>query len=58
MIEVYGWKIEENGEPGKGVKFTIVIPKINKYGKENYQITPLSLQYIKKLVLHFLPWHF
>jgi len=38
MIEVYGWKIEENGEPGKGAKFTITIPKLNKNGKENYQI--------------------
>jgi PAS domain S-box-containing protein len=26
MIEVYGWTIEENGEPGKGAKFTITIP--------------------------------
>ena len=40
MIDVYGWKIEENGEPGKGAKFTITIPKLNKNGKENYQITP------------------
>jgi PAS domain S-box-containing protein len=26
MVEVYGWSIEENGEPGKGAKFTITIP--------------------------------
>jgi signal transduction histidine kinase len=26
MIEVYGWKIEENGEPGIGAKFVISIP--------------------------------
>jgi PAS domain S-box-containing protein len=38
MIEVYGWKIEENGTPGEGAKFTITIPKLNKNGKENYQI--------------------
>ena len=38
MMEIYGWKIEENGEPGKGAKFTITIPKLNKNGKENYQI--------------------
>ena len=38
MIDVYGWKIEENGEPGKGVKFTITLPKLNKNGKENYHI--------------------
>jgi signal transduction histidine kinase len=38
MMDVYGWKIEENGEPGKGVKFTITIPKNNSNGKENYQL--------------------
>jgi PAS domain S-box-containing protein len=38
MIDVYGWQIEENGEPGKGAKFTITIPKNNKSGKENYKI--------------------
>jgi PAS domain S-box-containing protein len=37
MMEVYGWTIQENGEPGKGAKFTITIPKLNKSGKENYQ---------------------
>jgi PAS domain S-box-containing protein len=37
MMGVYGWEIEENGEPGKGAKFTITIPKLNKSGKENYQ---------------------
>ncbi len=26
MIEVYGWKIEENGTPNEGTKFTISIP--------------------------------
>jgi len=39
MIEVYGWKIKEDGEPGKGAKFTIIIPKLSKRGKENYRIT-------------------
>ncbi len=38
MIEVYGWKIDENGTPDEGVKFIITIPKLNKNGKENYQI--------------------
>jgi PAS domain S-box-containing protein len=38
MIDVYGWAIEENGEPGIGAKFSITIPKLNKSGKENYQI--------------------
>ena len=27
MMQVYGWEITENGEPGKGVKFVITIPK-------------------------------
>jgi PAS domain S-box-containing protein len=38
MIDVYGWRIDENGEPGKGAKFTITIPKLNKNGEENYQV--------------------
>jgi signal transduction histidine kinase len=40
MMDVYGWKIEEKGEPGIGAKFTLTIPKLNKHGKENYQIVP------------------
>jgi signal transduction histidine kinase len=39
MMDIYGWSIEENGEPGIGAKFIITIPKLNKNGKENYQIT-------------------
>jgi signal transduction histidine kinase len=39
MMDVYGWKIEENGTSGEGAKFTITIPKLDKNGKENYQIT-------------------
>ncbi len=27
MVEVYGWTITEEGEPGKGAKFVITIPK-------------------------------
>jgi signal transduction histidine kinase len=27
MLDVYGWKIVEEGEPGKGAKFVITIPK-------------------------------
>jgi PAS domain S-box-containing protein len=30
IIGVYGWTISETGEPGKGAKFTITIPKLNK----------------------------
>ena len=26
MVEVYGWTIAEDGEPGKGAKFVITIP--------------------------------
>ena len=40
MMDVYGWQIKENGEPGKGAKFTIPIPKISQNGKENFQIVP------------------
>ena len=40
MIEVYGWTTTEEGDPGNGAKFTITIPKLNKNGKENYQIAP------------------
>jgi len=39
MVEVYGWTISEKGETGKGAKFNITIPKLNKNGKENYQIS-------------------
>jgi PAS domain S-box-containing protein len=38
MLDVYGWSISEEGEPGKGVKFIILIPKINQSGKENFRI--------------------
>ena len=30
MTEVYGWTITEEGEPEKGVKFVITVPKITK----------------------------
>jgi signal transduction histidine kinase len=26
MMDVYGWTITEEGEPGKGAKFVITIP--------------------------------
>jgi signal transduction histidine kinase len=44
MIDVYGWKIEENGKPGEGVKFTITIPKLNKNGEESYRISKSPIQ--------------
>jgi PAS domain S-box-containing protein len=39
MMDVYGWQIQETGEPGKGAKFVITIPKANLNGKENYQLS-------------------
>ena len=38
MMDVYGWTISETGGLGKGAKFTITIPKLNKNEKENFQI--------------------
>ncbi len=38
ICEAYGWQIQENGEPDKGVHFVMTIPKVNKKGKPNYQI--------------------
>ena len=39
MIDIYGWQIQENGEPGKGAKFTMTIPKVNQTGEENFRIS-------------------
>jgi len=38
MMEVYGWTIQETGEPGKGAQFTMTIPETNQNGKENRRI--------------------
>ena len=38
MLEVYGWTINETGEPNTGAQFNITIPKFNEAGKENYHI--------------------
>jgi signal transduction histidine kinase len=38
MMEVYGWTIDETGTPGKGAQFTMIIPKMNKSGKESYRV--------------------
>jgi signal transduction histidine kinase len=38
IMEVYGWSIQETGEPSKGVRFVITIPKTNPNRKENYRI--------------------
>jgi PAS domain S-box-containing protein len=39
MMEVYGWTIQETGEPGKGAQFTITIPRLSQSSRENYRIT-------------------
>ena len=39
MLEVYGWRIQENGEAGKGARFVITIPRINKNNFINYKIS-------------------
>jgi len=38
MMEVYGWTIEETGEPGRSARFVMTIPHMNLTGKENYQL--------------------
>ena len=38
MMDVYGWQIVENGEPGHGARFVITIPHDSKIGQVNYQI--------------------
>ena len=43
MMDVYGWQIQETGEPGKGSKFVITSPKVSQRGKENYQIAQCAL---------------
>jgi hypothetical protein len=30
MLDVYGWTFNENGEPEKGARFIIKIPKMKK----------------------------
>jgi signal transduction histidine kinase len=42
MMDVYGWEIQESGEPGKGAKFVITIPKTNQNGKGTYKIQPTA----------------
>jgi PAS domain S-box-containing protein len=39
MIDVYGWSITEEGEPGVGARFVLTIPMLNNNGKANFQIT-------------------
>lgn len=37
MMEVYGWSIQETGEPDEGARFVITIPKTNSMGTQNYR---------------------
>ena len=38
ICESYGWGIGEKGVPGKGAKFVMTIPKLDKNGKPNYTL--------------------
>jgi PAS domain S-box-containing protein len=38
LTEVYGWTIQETGEPGKGAQFTITIPEKNQDNEKSYQL--------------------
>jgi PAS domain S-box-containing protein len=38
LCEMYGWKIQETGQFGKGAQFTITIPKTNEKGEILYKI--------------------
>jgi signal transduction histidine kinase len=40
IMEVYGWTITEEGEPSKGAKFVIAIPKSNKSGNTITKFLP------------------
>ncbi len=38
LCEIYGWRIEETGQYGKGAQFTITIPKTDAKGRALYKI--------------------
>jgi PAS domain S-box-containing protein len=38
MVEVYGWRIQENGESGKGARFIISIPPEDSEGLECFKV--------------------
>ncbi|MGD8506255.1 MAG: PAS domain S-box protein [Candidatus Bathyarchaeota archaeon] len=38
MCEVYGWAVQETGKQGRGVQFTITIPRTDRDGKEKYRV--------------------
>lgn len=39
MMEVYGWSIKETGTVGIGAQFTILIPRLNQKGMDNYRLS-------------------
>jgi PAS domain S-box-containing protein len=39
MTEVYGWTIQETGEPSKGARYVMTIPRTNSIGRENYKLS-------------------
>jgi signal transduction histidine kinase len=41
MLEVYGWRIQETGEPAKSAQFVMIIPSVNMEGREHYRIRPI-----------------
>ena len=42
MMEVYGWTIQETGDPGKGARFVITIPEKNNTGQPNFKMRRLN----------------
>jgi PAS domain S-box-containing protein len=42
ICETYGWKIQETGEQGHGVRFVMSIPYLNQNGNVNYQLSQPS----------------
>lgn len=38
ICEVYGWTVQETGKQGKGARFTVTVPKMNKSGRTNYRL--------------------
>ena len=39
ICEAYGWKIQETGEQGHGVRFVMSIPYLNQNGNVNYELS-------------------
>jgi signal transduction histidine kinase len=39
ICEAYGWTLQETGKQGKGVQFTMTVPKNRANGKKLYEIS-------------------